>query len=411
MALTRKQSPICVEGFREFIRQDPLQFNQLDISYCQQDWRGQCGEDVWGINPNGPFYYNHEELIDCLCTAYDKVARFTSIYPTLQWTCDEYIEISDNWWTKRKPGIRLEDMVFQTDWKMVKDFGVRDFRKLDEVSLVYNDNDEDKFSEVAYGEFAIPESQIEPCDIKFMYPGTNHEICPVNKTYDPISRTICFTIDAWNLVNPELYAPSWKKQCLINACDIKNFLTKIDVWVDGIDTCKPHGVIEFEDKSNCKPNCERIEVPFCVRPIDNCMGYFKISLLSWGEDGCVSNKPFCILHCHEPIRIKFNYRSGCGHNCLDGCQYGCECSILHTAVYKMAAACLPYRGKDCCACLTEQIVKYQREPYLISQNNERFNLPASIRNNPDYSMFGFQLGEIEAAVALERFMENFCDRH
>lgn len=412
--ITNKRSPICIDGFREFIRNDPLIFNRIDIRQCEEcrSWRNNCDGFFWDYGPTGTSFYNHSELIDCLCSAFDKVARYTNIYPTVQWTCDEVIQIQDNWFTHRKPGINLEDMVFQTHWKMVKDFGARNREFLDTAEIIYTDEDDDGFAETATIEYNIPEQYIGACDLVLMYPGTDYEICPINiDFYDKDSGDIRFKIDAWNLVKPELYGSgkaSYKEVLAINPCDLNSFIPEVDIWIDGIDQCKASGVVVFEDRGHCNPKCETIEVPFCVQIVDPCMGYFKIRLQSYDEDtGCVVDKPFCPNTCMVPINLKINYRSGCGHNCLKNCGAFCECNILHEAVYSLAACCLPIHSCEC-SCVVEKIQVLQSEVYMISKESPRWNLPASVRNDTRTLAFGSMLGEVKTAVALNTFLEDFC---
>ena len=407
--IQNKQSPICIDGFREFLKQDPITFNQLYLGCCPE-YNSPCSDDgTWGIHSQFGFYYSHAEVYDCLCAAFDKVARFTNIYPTLQWTCDETIEIARNWNSNLRPGIRLEDMVFKTQWSMVKDWGARRNEKLGTANVIYVDDEGDGFSETAYVEFDLTGHNVELCDLYLSYTHDNFKICPIKiESFDSVTNIVRFRIDSWHLVKPELYKPHWKESKLIDACKIENLMENVDIYVDGIDTCKPAGVIEFEDLGNCRPSCDTVKVPFCVRPLDECQGLFKITLLAWDENGCAVPGTQCIEPCLRPVRMKVNYRSGCGHDCLGNCGEFCNCTILHTAVYMIASSCLSVRS-ECCECVQEELRRWQREPFIITAGNERFNLPASIRNDPSNMSFGMTLGDIQAAVTLNQFLENFCD--
>lgn len=406
--IRNKVSPICVDGFREFIQMDPLMFNCLQPA-CQPNWVGECVDEFWDFYPSGSGYYNHSELIDCLCQAYDKVSRYTGVHPTLQWECNEIIQINDNWFKKTKPGTSLESMIFQTDWRMVKQYGQRDRRQLNTVQLTYHDDDGDGINERATFEYILPEDYMQPDDIKVSYPGKDYDICPVTITdYDEVTRTIEFEIYSWNLVNPDNYPTwSWASHRAMDACDESIYLEEVDVYYDGVDQCLPQGIIEFEDLSNCHPNCETIEVPFCVIPLDDCEGYFKIRLMSFDDNGCVIDERYCIEPCHRPLRMKINYQSGCHGDVLGNCDDHCRCQSLHRAVYMLASVCLPTRGQ-CCTCTVEKIQGYQQDTSLIVPNSHRYNLPASVRNRD--LPFGLTYGAIQAMIEIDAIWEEFCCR-
>lgn len=405
MAISKTQTPICLNGFAEFANIDPLLFNCIDISSCVHNYQANC-EHFW-TQWKSREMYNQEDLAECLCFAYERVKQFTGISPTLEWQCEE-IEIESNWFTNVPPGIHIANMTFRTDYGMIKEFGQRLFEKLDTVDLIYVDNDGDTFNEEAVLRYTVPDD-VPICDLKIYHTGTDYEICPIEIVlFEEKSRVIEIKIDAWNLIKPEKYMTrSWLPIRGFIACDEENFVLDVDIYKDTVDPCKPQIEIIYPDNHQCGNSCRDNIQPACVRLIDKCNGYFQIVPQKFDCDGCVIEGDPCNM-CACPYKIKIHYRAGChSDTCTGQCDDNCRCKMLHRAVYMLASVCLPSYSCNC-ECMDGEIQQWQQNTSLVSTDSKaRWNIPASLKNN---IQLGLTWGELSAQMLLDQIGEEFCCR-
>lgn len=409
MAVTQTKSPIPLEWFARFINIDPLLFNGIDISHCAPyDYRPLCNF-YWGQWNQGKEMYNREQLAECICSAYERVSNYLGVRPTLQWECEE-IELQANWFTQQPPGTYIENMTFKTKWSHVKEFGQRKLAYIQTVTLEYMFSGDDQFSEEAFFTIVVPDD-IDVCDIHAYFQGGTYEIEPIELiSYDECSREAKFRIDSWNLVRPELYIRrSWKEECPVK-CTLDNFVTQIDVYSDSPDLCKPQVEILYPENHSCKKSCRDNVQPACVRIIDHCNGYFKIVPQTFDENGCVTEGQPCAC-CGCPYKIRIWYRAGCSSDCKGNCKTDCYCKELINAVNLLATVCLDEYPNCECGCISQNIQKWQVQTSLIPKNGDRWNLPASLRNEMATG-FGTKVGEIEALLRLNQILasEQFCSR-
>ena len=408
MAVTNTRVPFPLEYFMDTMNIDPLLFNGIDISQCIYQNDSYCNF-FWDQYNSGRQMYNREQLAQCLCSAFDRVSQYIGVKPVLTWECDT-IEVPNNWFTNSQLGVNVSNLMLRTNWNMVKDFGQRLLTKLETTNLTYNAVGDDNFSEEATFTITLPES-LETCDIKAYFTDTDFEIEPIYLvSFDEETREAIYKINSWNLLNPDLYIKrSWKNN-VPYSCDISNFVTEIDVYSETIDICKPQAMIIYKDSHTCTNACTDNEQPACVRLIDNCNGYFGITPQKYNDEGCVINGYDCNI-CSIPYKVKVWYRAGCFKPCNEKCDSYCYCRNLIDTVSILAACCLDEYPNCECACMSMTIQKWQAQTSLIPKTGDRWNLPASIRNELG-SGFGTKVGEIEVILRLNQMLasENLCTR-
>ncbi len=406
MSVTNTRTPMPLEYFMEFINIDPLLFNGIDISQCVYIEEGHCNY-FWDQFNSGRQMYNREQLADCICSAYDRVANYIGVKPTLQWETDEIV-IEPHWFYQNGT-MPVEHNLFRTKWNNVKEFGQRLLQFQETVPLNYEMVPANDFTSYAEFTITIP-SGLEVCDVRVYSQG--FEIAPIKlQSYDDVTRVAIFRIASWNLVKPNLYAKrSWKETQTVT-CQLTNFLQEIDVFFDRVDPCKPAVEIIYPSNHSCTRNCKDSRQPACARLIDSCNGYFKIIPQSYDENGCVTNSDNSCGLCTCPYKIKVHYRAGCNADCKLGCDASCKCRQLLEVVSMLAACCLDAYPLCNCECSSGNIQRWQSNTALIPKDGDRWNIAASIRNEL-VGGFGSKIGEIEALLRLNQIVnsEQFCTR-
>lgn len=406
MSVTNQRPPMPLEYFMNFMNIDPLLFNGINISPCVWTDESSC-QFYWDQWNSGKQMYNREQLADCICSAYDKVANYLGTKPTLQWET-ETIEI-DKHWFYRNGNLPIEEILFRTKWNNVKEFGQQLLEFHETATLTYEVVAADDFT--SYAEFTTvvpPDKNV--CDIQLHSQGF------VIEPYDLIefnedSRVATIRVSSWNLVNPSLYARrSWKQPQTVT-CDIANFLTEIDVYFDSIDPCKPAIEIIYPDNHECNNSCKDSIQPACARITDACNGYFKIVPQAFDEDGCVIEDEGNCAICSTPYKIKIHYRAGCHKACDSKCNSQCHCRQMIEVVSMLAACCLDEYPLCNCSCMSANILKWQVNTAFVPAKGDRWVVAASIKNEM-VSGFGSKIGEIEAMLRLNQLIasENFCTR-
>lgn len=406
MAVTNLKTPIPLEYFAQTMGIDPLVFNSIDLNQCVYMEQHHC-DFYWDQYPTGRNMYNREQLAECLCSAYDKVSNYLGVKPTLQWECDT-IDLQNHWFHNNPPGRPIEEMVFRTKWNMVKEFGQKQDTFIDTVSIDYEIHPE--FPSYATFSVVVPDG-IDVCDIKAYFKNTRYEVEPIElEHYDEETREAQFVVDSWLLALPSKYMKrSWNGECKIS-CNLDNFAKTLDVFAEHVSDCLPQVELIYPEGHSCSNNCRDCKQPACVRVIDSCNGYFKIVPQTYDENGCVTDNSTCPL-CTQPYKMKVWYRAGCHKHCTDNCDSYCYCHQLIETVNILAACCLD-EYPDCdCGCVSRNITKWQAQTALISKNNDRWSIPASIRNEMSGG-FGTKYGEIEALLRLNQLIssEQFCNR-
>lgn len=388
---------VNINNFWEFLGTSPLLFNGIYLS-CQQEEERVC-DDFWSY-----YSYNNrpsiEKLAQCLCKAETQVESVLGTSLFQKNYCDK-IEVSSNFYTGFKPGINIESMTFKTTARHVISYGQEEeFLHSEDVVVTYYDDDGDGFKERGVIEFIYAENT-ELCNYLFMFPNTHYEIRDDKiKVINSTTRQAEITFDAWNLVKPSLYLPrTWKQEKAIDGCDINNFTTTVDIYYTTISTCKPHGFLYYHNHK-CNGACEVEQVPFCVLPVDDCMGTFRIRLGKLDDDGCFVAGG-CPPLCACPVSLVVYYRAGLCKRCDDNCGDGiCYCAQYEHTIFKLASACLP-DGATCCACFIGELAKWQTNTSLIvKQEGVTYTYSQKMRENP----FGSTIGQIEAAVDINRLL-------
>jgi len=394
-----------LEYFMQFINIDPLLFNGIDINNCVYVESPLCNFH-WDQYSTGRQMYNREQLAECICAAYDKVANYLGVKPTLQWETEEIV-VEPHWFYQNSK-LPATEMTFRTKWNNVKEFGQRLLKKQETVALTYEIVGVNDFTSYADFTTTVPADH-NVCDIRAFSSG--HEISPITLlSYDENTRLASFRIASWNLVKTELYLKRTWGTAQKVTCDMSNFLNEIDVYYDMIDPCKPAVEIIYPESHTCTNNCREKRQPACARIIDACNGYFKIIPQKYDSTGCVIDGSDC-CYCSTPVRLRVHYRAGCHAPCNAQCDASCKCRQLLNIVSMLAACCLDSYPFCNCDCMSTNITKYQINTAFVPKDGDRWNIAASIRNEL-VGGFGTRVGEIEALLMLNQIInsEQFCAR-
>lgn len=402
MAVTITKSPIPLEYFMQFINIDPLLFNGIDITRCAYVEDSFCNF-FWDQYNTGRQMYNREQLAESLCSAYDRVANYLGVKPTLQWITDEIV-IEPHWFYNTS--MPIETMKLRTKWNGVKEFGQRLLKKQETATLTYEAVGDNDFP--SYAEFStiVPENH-NVCDVR-AYSG-EYEIAPIQLlSFNTETRVATFRIASWNLVIPALYLKRTWGATNKTSCQLTNFLVTIDVYYDMVDPCKPTVELIYNDRHKCAGSCKNSIQPACANLIDSCNGYFTVRPQSYNDIGCVVDGG---SYCGVPYKLKVHYRAGCHNDCTTTCDSSCHCRQLLDVVSMLAACGLDSYPLCQCECMSANITKWQANTALIPKDGDRWNIAASIRNEL-VGGFGTKVGEIEALLRLNQIAnsEQFCTR-
>lgn len=405
MSVTNKRSPMPLEYFMDFMGIDPLLFNGINLAPCVWVEDSSC-QFYWDQWNSGRQMYNREQLTDCICSAYDKVANYVGTKPTLQWET-ETIEV-DKHWFYRNGNLPIEEILFRTKWNQIKEFGQQLLIYKETVEINYEEVGPDDFTSYAQLTTVVPDDY-DVCDIQLQAQGFVIEPYDL-VSFDENTRVATIRVASWNLVNPSLYARRSWKQVQTVSCEIENFLTELEVWYDTVDKCKPAIEIIYPDTHYCTQSCKDSTQPACARITDACNGYFKIIPQSYDEDGCVIDGSDCSV-CSTPYKIKIHYRAGCHKPCDEKCDSRCHCRQLIEVVSMLAACCMDEYPLCNCGCMAANIIKWQVNTAFMPKNGDRWAIAASIKNEM-VGGFGSKIGEIEAMLRLNQLIasENFCTR-
>lgn len=408
MAIVHTQTQTCLDSFAEFLGIDPLSFNSLDISACQDCPDNLLCDKIWSQYSHQKGVYSRELLAQHLYEAETKISHFLGTFIKPTWVCEEVLELPRHFDWKRRGTINIEAMRLKTDWSFVRRFGQKEFVEIGTFPVIYSSPDGDSFNELATVTFTT-EEDFDICDLKIYFEGhcddCHFEICPIH-VEETAENTFSVTIDAYLLVNPDLYYEKrFTKNRFLNACDPEIFVDNLCVGFERVDTCKPQAeVIYVED--GCKANCQEITVPACAIILDKCEGLFTLRLQTLDDEGCVieGSNGCCPPNCSCPIKVKLNYQAGCHlGKCEPCCWSGCH--ALELAAWKLAASELPLEYCNC-ACLEDRITYYTRNTGIIYKSEGvSYNYPSSYRSeNP----FGTKVGQIEAFLDVQQYLERLC---
>lgn len=399
--ITKTKTLTDLNNFYKFMNTDPLSFNGMYLS-CVQDVNTLCGDDEIWDSFNFPL--SREKLAQITQKAELDVSAVlgTSIKP--KWVREE-IEIPSTWFNN-KLSKRIEDILFRTGYTFIKRFGQQRLEKIVEsVEVIYSDADGDEFNEQATLNFTLPENE-ELCDIKLYFYDTNYEITGFKIiSFDEDTRNVQIKIDSWLLVKPELYINRTfqRNSPAIDGCNTDNFTEYIDIWINGIDTCKPSVEFIIDENHNCNGTCTDAKQPGCAKAINKCEGTFKVIPQAYDEDGCVTGGSSTF--CGRITKLIVYYEAGCYSNDCEFCSDECFCSDLEDIIFKIVAARYPYPTCDC-KCIQSVLKTYAQQTSLIVKNEGRtFRYSDRYMDN---AIFGTAVGEIEAAIALLNIREKFC---
>lgn len=408
--LTHTQTGLCLDSFREFLGIDPLLFMNLTFIGCDgyEDEESLCATSFTQYHGKNR-EFGRESFTKALAQAESKVASALGTFVSPTWVCNECVDVSGFWDVKRPYNqVNIEKQIFKTSYTSVIRFGQEENINLGDYTLYYESTNDDDYNDYAILTFSS-EEKLNECDIKLYIP--NHfgdclyEICPfevINYEIAEGFHVYTLRINSWLLIRPELYLNKrWKNEMALKACD-DIYLSELTVGYTKVDSCKPHGYLYYKNNPNCTEGCEETAVPFCIIPINKCEGTFRIKLGGLNEEGCFVPSSNCSFG--KPSRLCFNYQAGCSFgNCTPGCCYT-ECPI--DAVYKLAAALLPFSYCVCDDCKDLVITYYQSNAAMeVTSSGVKYRVPMSLLVNP----FGTRLGEIEAYQDLLLYAEKLCN--
>ena len=391
--------PICINEWFEWAGFHPFHYNcldcpelQLDFGYCNYYWN----QYNWQHGPS------IEEIGALLAECYQIVCNFLETSITPHCFTDD-ITIFSNYMIEKPPTYHMySSLIFETQKKLIVDFNCPTEEFINTVNLTYLDEDSDGFFEVAQVILELTLFQNNLPDIILYFPGYNGDehylICPVDWTYtdtQAIGR-----IDAWHLINPELYRPkSFLNKKAIDACDLDNYVQQIDIYEKVRNDCLPDGKLFYYDSSDkcLNPSCKPEELPICARIIDKCEGKFSILLGDTDEDGCfIPDKcPPCII----PERLCITYEAGLPDDCVNPAK---------TALFKLVTSKLQ-SGRCDCPCVQDIINRYAQETSVTVKNEGiTWSYPNALRNMSVSAGFGTTVGALEAFQTLQNIKEQLC---
>jgi len=401
--ITKIKTLTNLNNFYRFINSDPLSFNGIYLS-CVNDSNTLCGEDeIWDSHQ---FPLSREKLAEITQRVEAEVSNILGTHVKPKWVREE-IDVPANWFNN-KTHKRIEDIIFRTHNTFIKRAGQQRLeRVVESVEITYSDSDGDGFNEQAVINFTLPENE-NLCDVKLFFQDSQNEITGFNiVSFDTNTREVRITIDAWLLIKPELYINRTfiKNSPAIDGCDSNNFVEFIDIWINGIDPCKPSIELVIDESHTCNGSCTDSIQPACMKIQNKCEGTFTIIPQAYDEeDGCVTNKTNTL--CGRIVKIIAYYEVGCFSTNCDGlCNDDCFCSDLEDIIFKIVAARYPYPTCDC-KCIQSVLKTYSQQTSLIVKSEGR-----TFRYNDRYmdnAILGTTVGEIEAAIALLNIREKFC---
>ena len=415
MAITSVNNSVCLQTIVDMYGIDPLKFNCIDplcITYVENG----C-EAYWTQHFERGNLISREELALELYRAELEVAAYLDQFPFPTYVCDEHVELEYCYRNNNFMGVNLQDYIFDTRWNCVQEFGQFDNVILGTGAITYIDREDDGYfesAEISFDYSAVTDSfDIDELTLLFQgYDDYNNVICPIIKRVDDdVAKVVTFTVDSWNLVNPELYIyRKFVDYTAPDACDLANYVTEVNVCIKQ-KSCRPDGWLVFDDSQNCVGNnCEEVKFPFCARIVNKRLGHFKISVGTVDDEGCFVQKEDggmgCFSDCfyQAPKRIEINYLSSC-NNCLKTKKDLSFCNLLERAIIYIALARLPRVLCECgCNTIFLEELKYDTSIRYVD-NDARFNFPSDlIRNNP----FGTKIGEIEGYKILRELKDKIC---
>ena len=396
MAISRQNNSVCFEKVINMFGIDPLKFNCL-VPTCLEDYDYQECEGYWTQFFESGNVTSREELAAELYNSEMEIATYLNTFPFEKYTEGEQ-HVIENHYRFQNNNIGLERQIFRTNWGCVKSFGTFTNELLGQAVVTYLDEDSDGLFELAQVEFDYSLVDITDIDldkVELKFPGFydyNNLVCPViSYTNDTENEVVTFLVDFWNLVKPELYIKrKFSKYTAIEACDLDNFVTTLDVTILK-KTCKPDGYAVFNEI--CGDECKETKVPFCAKSIDDRKGLFRIILGSVDEEGCFISERNCPSL--SPVRIEVNYLSGASNST----------QMLERAVIYLAASRLPRTLCDC-GCSAKMLEELKQDTSITYGNSTvKFNFPNDVRfGNP----FGTKIGEIEAYKIIRQLEETLC---
>ena len=407
MAITNNYTACSIQEFADWAGLNPLLFNTLDATGCNIDTAGLC-EKFWEQYDMPDNHLSREQLALQIGIAEAKVRSLLGTFACPTWVSDEEHNVPTHYDKQQGIGRYIEGMTFRTNAMLVTQYGRRESTLVQTSPLTYVDSDGDGFNEGAVL-FAFLPAGLSKCDLsryKIYFVGHNgdqeYEVRPVRvSSYDSATGGTQWYIDSWLLVDPSLYlARRIAAQKALNACDVANYVSSLEVRLESSNTCLPQAEV-LTKPQGCVANCVLTSTPACVVPVDDCLGTFQVRLQNVDDEGCVTNTPACLPTCEVPVSIKVSYQAGC-HSCdvFDGCW------LLREAVYKLAASALPIVFCDC-GCFEPIIKKFQEETSLKAKSGSTWNFPSQPRR---LSPWGTTLGALEAFIAVESYASQMCER-
>lgn len=403
MAITTVNNNIYFEDVINMFGIDPLQFNGL-YPACIDDPLNNC-EQFWTQFFESGKITSREELAQELLRAEIEVANYLNQWPFKTYICDEHIEFESCYRNKNQLGINLINYTFKTKWECVDQFGTFSDIKLGTGSVTLLDADNDGFKETAevVFDYSGVTEQFTFSELKLAFPSYyqyNNTINPIlNIEQNNLSSTITFTVNSWNLINPELYIyREFAKTSALDACNEDNYVTEVDILIKKKTPCAPDGYIYY-DNPNCSGNCDEISYPFCANIVDKHLGLFKILPGYIDDNDCFVSDYGC-LPSRKPKRIEVNYISGCS-----SCDNISNCNLLKRAIIYLAVSRLP-RTLCECGCSSEFLEELKFDTSITYSNSSvKFNYPFSLRET---AYFGTKIGELEAIKILNNLRDKLC---
>ena len=408
MAITSYNNSVCLETVVNMFGIDPLKFNCIQ-PVCI-DYNDHGCESYWTQYFENGNLVSREELAAELYRAEIEVAAYLGQFPFETYIENEEIDIERCYRNEKVMGVPINNYIFETKWNCIQEFGTFEQTKIGVGTVNYIDNDGDGYKELAEITFDYSAVTVEfsADDVLLMFQGFynyNNLICPIlSISIDDINKIMVFSVNSWNMVKPELYIHrKFVEYKALDACNSDIYINEVDINIM-TKTCGPDGWMYFDSNQDCSgAGCEETKYPFCVSPVENRQGYFKINT------GKIDSETGCFIEGAErgqftnPKRIEINYISSC-NDCYKKTNTA-FCNLIERAIIYIALSRLP-RTLCECGCSSEYLEELKYDSSITYANSKtKFNYPFElIRGNP----FGTKLGEIEGHKILKNLVDDLC---